>query len=89
MNFFEKKDVDFLCKRVRSNLNEFRKVMVVIDRTAMSQGKEPKQRMTHLEANACYAAGEPAILAIVPSTTKYNRSRVVAWVAWGTIVKHL
>jgi hypothetical protein len=66
-----------------------RKVMLVIDRAAMSQGEEPKQRMTHLEANACYAAGEPAILAIVPSTTKCNRSRVVAWLAWGTIIKYL
>ena len=89
MIFFEKKDVDFLCKRVRSNLTECRKVVVVIDRAAKSQGEEPKQMMTHLEANACYAAGEPAILVIVSSTTKYNRSRVVAWLAWGMIVKHL
>ena len=86
---FEKKDVDFLCKRVRRNLTECRKVVVVIDRAAKSQGEEPKQMMNRLEANACYAAGEPAILVIVSSTTKYNRSRVVAWLAWGMIVKHL
>ena len=89
MKFFEKKDVDFLCKRARSNLTECRKVIAVIDRAAKSRGEEPKQLMTHLEANACYAAGEPAILAIVPTTTKCNRTRVVALLAWGTIVKHM
>ena len=86
MIYFEKRDVDFLCKQDLANLNKCRRVMEVIDHRSSAEGIFAKENMSHVEANACYTASEQAILEIVPRETQCSRTRIVLRLKWGTVI---
>ncbi|KAL7542442.1 hypothetical protein ACHAWF_007176, partial [Thalassiosira exigua] len=88
MKYFDNRDVDFICKRARSNLRECGRVMRAIDKEAASNGNAPREMMIHVVANTCFTRGESAILALVPNTTTCNRSRNVSRMRWGSVVKY-
>mmetsp|Transcript_6132 Transcript_6132/g.13436 ORF Transcript_6132/g.13436 Transcript_6132/m.13436 type:complete len:353 (-) Transcript_6132:11-1069(-) len=88
IKYFEPIDVDFLCKRARTNLNECRRVMEAINKGSEISGLAPQEEMTRPMTNACYLLGEPAILELVPKETPCNRVRNVSNLRWGTVVKY-
>ena len=74
MKMLETKDVKFL-NRGRKKLSEIRCVMKFLDNAAASAGLAPRERMTNMEAIACYKSSQPALCDVIPDETPTGRKR--------------
>lgn len=74
MKMLETKDVKFL-NRGRKKLSEIRCVMKFLDNAAASAGLAPRERMTNMEAIACYRSSQPALCDVIPDETPTGRKR--------------
>ena len=87
MKFFDNQDVSFLGDSSRVRLNEVKRLMEIIDKTARQNGASPTTKMNMSTTNTCFLHGKAGLN--IPTTTPTGRKRDIGTLKWSSAATYL